>query len=164
MKKTSILLIGIFIAICLGIGYSFVNAKSINTSTVNASYNGKNMTFQYPTDWNLSQGGLPAGYIENNLIVQLTNGGQGITIQVYPDDNEKTMFNSEFASFVNNGYPYNGTYSYNKTSYDVFMAGGTDNPTIYLFQKNGKTFEIMGYDNDSGETLNLMKGIVGNIQ
>lgn len=104
------------------------------------------MSFQYPSEWSLSENGTAIGNISNDQIVYIGKNNSRIDIQVLSsDDPGSQTINIESIFAVAEGYLFKGAYVNNNTNliYKVY-ASGVNNSTIYLFKKGNKTFEILG--------------------
>lgn len=137
-------------------------SNSGNSST-NKNYTGKNMSFQYPNDWNLTENGSPIGNITNNMSVYINKGDSEIDIQVLSlnDPNNDTI-NTESYGSIDDGYNFKGIYKDNtsNTIYKVYGDDGNSPGSVYLFQKGNKTFELLGNSQD----LDTMDKIMETIQ
>jgi|GEM_PF-2275541 hypothetical protein len=111
--------------------------NSQNTSTGN-TYNGA-VSFQYPSDWQLSQGSGGS-----HMAIVKNGGGDGNEIGI---DILSVGIVDEKTSLVVDGYAFNGKkeisgikcYIYqNNEGYDAYHQ------TVYLFEKSGKVIEIVG--------------------
>lgn len=141
-----------------------VSVVLISGCTSNASYQnytGKNMSFQYPEGWKLTEDAFTIGDVNNNLTVRINKNGSEICIQVFPDDINNSTMASESLASMESGYEFRGFYKENKTGtpYKVYVSEGGDYPTIYIFKKGNKTFEIIGNNAD----LDIMDKIVETI-
>ena len=107
------------------------------------------MSFQYTSDYNASE------LTSMNGMAILGKDGREVTVEKM----DVSLSDDSFSA-LSEGYTYSGMYKNNdtNTTYKVYtMKDG--NPTIYMFEKNGKVFEVIGGPSD----YDVMEMIVGTI-
>lgn len=130
MKKISIIMI-------LGLILAVIGISGCTSSTSNQNYTGSKMSFTYPSSYSVNQN------TSSDSIVALEKGNQEITVNIIDD-----TLNNENFNILADGWTYKGLYNTSGVNYKVFTMSGNDIPTVYLFKKNGKVFELTGHTMD----------------
>jgi hypothetical protein len=145
MKKVIIGIMGLLLVVVMISG-----CTSSGDSTSNKMFNGSKMSFQYTADYNATESTAMDG------MAILQKEGHEVTVEKM----NMSLIDDSFSALLD-GYTYSGMYRNNatNTTYKVYtMKDG--NPTIYMFEKNGKVYEIIGGPLD----LDVMEIIVETIK
>ncbi|MDY9922796.1 hypothetical protein [Methanobacterium sp.] len=144
-SKTVMGLFGCCIGIILIIGISGILSSDITTSS--ATYTGSAMSFQYPSTWTVSPG-------SGTTMVSINKGDMEVGVDLM-----STSVQAEENAMISEDYYLVEEKSASGTNYKVYRTKRGIEVTVFLFEKNGKVFEVVGHSNNAA----VMERIVASI-
>lgn len=144
-NKTVIGLCGCCVGIILIIGISGMLSSDITTSS--AAYTGTAMSFQYPSSWSISPG-------SGTTMVAIDKGDMEVGVEIM-----STSVQAEENAMISEGYYLVEEKSASGNDYKVYRTKRGIEVTVFLFEKNGKVFEVVGHSNNAA----VMERIVATI-
>jgi len=134
-SKTVMGLCGCCIGIILIIGISGMLSSDITTSS--ATYSGTAMSFQYPSSWTVSPG-------SGTTMVAIDKGDMEVGVELM-----STSVQAEENAMISEDYYLVEEKSASGTYYKVYRTKSGIEVTVFLFEKNGKVFEVVGHSNNA---------------